>query len=205
MLSENILPAWIFAVVMSGTPGPANMILMATGAALGFRRALPFTCGVFIGFTVVLAVAGFGITALLDGFPALGPVITVGSSCYLLYLAWKIARIDLKKSSGEAAAKSVGLINGLIVHPMNPKAWLMATTVFAQFSDHSRPAWEQWLVMSVIFLFGGFPTNCIWTWGGDRLISSIQSPGRRFAVNLFLAISTVAIVAYMAFNQFVVV
>ncbi|MEH6630771.1 MAG: LysE family translocator [Halopseudomonas aestusnigri] len=202
MSPENILPAIVFAAVMSGTPGPANMILMATGAALGFKRAFPFTLGVQSGFFLVLAVAAFGVTSLLDGFPALAPVITIASSCYLLYLAWKIARSDMSKASSGVSVKPVGYLNGLIVHPMNPKAWLMATTVFAQFANQNSPAWEQWLVMCLIFIVGGFPTNCIWCWGGDKIISAIQSPKKRFAVNLFLAISTVGIVAYMAVGQF---
>ncbi|OUS14293.1 hypothetical protein A9Q97_04145 [Rhodospirillales bacterium 47_12_T64] len=202
MSPENILPAIIFAAVMSGTPGPANMILMATGAALGFKRAFPFTLGVQSGFFLVLAVAAFGVTSLLDGFPGLAPMITVASSCYLLYLAWKIAMSDMSKMSKGGGAKAVGYLNGLVVHPMNPKAWLMATTVFAQFTNQSSPVWEQWLVMCLVFIVGGFPTNCIWCWGGDKIISAIQSPGKKLAVNFFLAISTVGIVAYMAIGQF---
>ncbi|WP_053005882.1 LysE family translocator [Kiloniella spongiae] len=201
---ENIIPALIFAAVMSGTPGPANMILMATGAKLGFRGALPFTFGVQSGFFLVLAVAAFGITNLLKEAPALAPVITVISSCYLLYLAWKIARSDPGKLSGEQSSDTVGYLNGLIVHPMNPKAWLMATTVFAQFTNQASPVLEQWAVMCVVFIIGGFPTNCMWSWGGARIISAIQSPQKRLIVNGVLAISTVAIVAYMAAGQILI-
>lgn len=198
---ENIIPALIFAAVMSGTPGPANMILMATGAKLGFRGAFPFTMGVQSGFFLVLAVAAFGVTTLMKGVPGLAPVITVVSSGYLLYLAWKIARSDPGSLSGERSVDAVGYLNGLIVHPMNPKAWLMATTVFAQFTNQSSPAWEQWAVMCVVFIIGGFPTNCMWSWGGAKIISAIQSRQKRLIVNGVLAVLTVAIVAYMGISQ----
>ncbi|WP_052742054.1 LysE family translocator [Kiloniella litopenaei] len=198
---ENIIPALVFAAVMSGTPGPANMILMATGAKLGFRGAFPFTMGVQSGFFLVLAVAAFGVTSLLKGVPGLAPVITVISSGYLLYLAWKIARSDPGKLSGGESVSAVGYLNGLIVHPMNPKAWLMATTVFAQFTSQSSPVWEQWGVMCLIFIVGGFPTNCMWSWCGSRIISSIQSPQKRLIINGVLAVLTVAIVAYMGIGQ----
>ncbi|WP_120496914.1 LysE family translocator [Kiloniella sp. EL199] len=201
---ENVIPALIFAAVMSGTPGPANMILMATGAKLGFRGALPFTFGVQSGFFLVLAVAAFGITSLLKEMPMLGPVITVISSCYLLYLAWKIARSDPGTLSSNQSADTVGYLNGLIVHPMNPKAWLMATTVFAQFTNQTSPVLEQWAVMCVVFIVGGFPTNCMWSWGGARIISAIQSPKKRLVVNGVLAVLTVAIVAYMAVVQILI-
>ena len=35
----------VFSISQVGTPGPANMALLATGASFGLRRALPFRCG----------------------------------------------------------------------------------------------------------------------------------------------------------------
>jgi len=35
----------IFAIAQIGTPGPANMALLATGASFGLWRALPFVGG----------------------------------------------------------------------------------------------------------------------------------------------------------------
>ena len=39
----------IFAASQVGTPGPANMVLLGTGARFGFRAALPFVGGVILG------------------------------------------------------------------------------------------------------------------------------------------------------------
>ncbi|HAR51640.1 MAG TPA: lysine transporter LysE, partial [Roseovarius nubinhibens] len=39
----------VFAASQVGTPGPANMALMGTGARFGFRAALPFVGGVVLG------------------------------------------------------------------------------------------------------------------------------------------------------------
>ena len=44
----------VFAASQVGTPGPANMALLATGARYGFRAALPFVAGVALGKQLVL-------------------------------------------------------------------------------------------------------------------------------------------------------
>ena len=38
-----------FAFSQIATPGPANMAMLAAGARLGFRAALPFMFGVLLG------------------------------------------------------------------------------------------------------------------------------------------------------------
>ena len=46
--SQNLvdfLPLLLFAIVMVGTPGPANMLLMTSGANFGFWRSVPFVSG----------------------------------------------------------------------------------------------------------------------------------------------------------------
>lgn len=43
-----------FAVSVVGTPGPANMVLMAAGAKYGFRSALPFVLGVCLGKQIII-------------------------------------------------------------------------------------------------------------------------------------------------------
>ena len=44
----ELIPLIIFAVAQIGTPGPANMVLLATGAGYGLRRTLPFVAGVIV-------------------------------------------------------------------------------------------------------------------------------------------------------------
>ena len=41
MTLEHLLPLIGFVAVMSGTPGPNNLMLMAAGANVGWRPCLP--------------------------------------------------------------------------------------------------------------------------------------------------------------------
>ena len=51
----------VFAASQVGTPGPANMALLATGARYGFRAALPFVAGVAVGKQFIIWPIGFGL------------------------------------------------------------------------------------------------------------------------------------------------
>lgn len=68
-----------FALVSSITPGPNNMMLMASGANFGLRRTVPHALGVGIGFTAMIVLVGVGLMGLFDLFPALNLVLKVAS------------------------------------------------------------------------------------------------------------------------------
>ena len=50
MIQSFVLPLATFAFVTSITPGPNNLMLMASGANFGFRRTIPHMLGVALGF-----------------------------------------------------------------------------------------------------------------------------------------------------------
>ncbi|MEO1704619.1 MAG: LysE family translocator, partial [Pseudomonadota bacterium] len=56
-----MLALMTFAASQVGTPGPANMALLATGARFGFARALPFVAGVIAGKQLLVWPLGFGL------------------------------------------------------------------------------------------------------------------------------------------------
>src|SRR3546814_2091445 len=78
-----------FALVSSITPGPKNMMRMASGANFGLRRTVPHALGVGIGFTLMIVLVGVGLMGLFDLFPVLNIVLKVVSVAYLLWLAWR--------------------------------------------------------------------------------------------------------------------
>ena len=59
-----------FAFVTSITPGPNNLMLMASGANFGFRRSVLHMLGINLGFLSLVLAAGFGLAALMIAVPA---------------------------------------------------------------------------------------------------------------------------------------
>jgi len=61
MNSEVFVALYLFAIATSITPGPNNIMLLASGVNFGLRRTLPHTLGISIGFCVLLLSVGFGL------------------------------------------------------------------------------------------------------------------------------------------------
>ena len=58
-MNPDLLLALVgFAVVSSITPGPNNMMLLASGVNFGMRRTIPHMMGVCLGFTLMLVIVG---------------------------------------------------------------------------------------------------------------------------------------------------
>ena len=67
----------LFALVSSLTPGPNNMMLLASGANFGFRRTLPHLLGVSLGFILLVWIVGLGLGAVFAAWPPLHTMLPI--------------------------------------------------------------------------------------------------------------------------------
>ena len=63
-MDEMLGPLVLFAAAMCLTPGPNVVMVTASAANFGFRRAVPQMLGVTTGFGVMIIAAGFGLAGL---------------------------------------------------------------------------------------------------------------------------------------------
>ena len=96
MNTSLLAPLVLYAFAMSITPGPNNLMLMASGANYGVRRTLPHMAGVSVGFVVLTICVGLGLVQVFSLYPVSHAILKVVSVCYLIYLAWKLIR-NMKK------------------------------------------------------------------------------------------------------------
>src|SRR3546814_5092443 len=78
-----------FAVSMSISPGPNNLMVTASGANFGFARTIPHMLGVSIGFPVMLLAVGLGLGQALLAWPQVHEARRWVAAAYLRYLAWR--------------------------------------------------------------------------------------------------------------------
>src|SRR5690606_6456977 len=71
MTLELLIAFVLFAFVTSVTPGPNNMMLLASGVNFGVRRSVPHMLGISLGFMVLVAAVGLGLGQLFERFPPL--------------------------------------------------------------------------------------------------------------------------------------
>ena len=91
MSSETLLALFALAITMTWTPGPNNMMLLASGANHGLRPTIPHMMGIWTGLASMLIACGLGLGQVFVLWPAGYRALQVLATLYLLWLAWKIA------------------------------------------------------------------------------------------------------------------
>src|SRR3954468_24838099 len=80
-----------FMVVMYFTPGPNNIMLLASGLTYGFRRTVPHIAGIVLGFAFMVGAVGLGLGTVFLTYPILQTILKYAGAAYLIYLAAVIA------------------------------------------------------------------------------------------------------------------
>jgi threonine/homoserine/homoserine lactone efflux protein len=187
----------IFAASQVGTPGPANMVLLATGARYGLRRALPFVAGVALGKQLIIWPVGFGLMSLATTAPVVFAAFKWASVGYILYLAWRIANVRL--NVGQASNTPPGFMAGLIVHPLNPKAWAMITGGFTSFVAEGTPTLTATATIAACLFAVQLVMHPIWTFAGQSIAATLAGKPAEKYLMWSLAALTVASVLYVLF------
>ena len=196
-MSLAVLPFLTFATAQVGSPGPANMVLLATGARFGLRRALPFVAGVSLGKQLIIWPLGFGLMAVRDDYPMVFDALKWVSVAYILWLAYRVANMRLKVAGAEE--KPPGFVAGLIVHPLNPKAWAMITTAFTTFVIAGTPPLQATATIAICLLGLQTVLHLIWTYAGQRIAARLVGTAGEKYLMWTLAALTVASVFYALF------
>jgi threonine/homoserine/homoserine lactone efflux protein len=184
MSPELLLPLISFAFVMSVTPGPNNLMLMASGANFGFRRTIPHMLGIAIGFTVMTLMLGVGLVGLFHAFPVAYTLLKVASVVYMLWLAWRIAH-SAAPGQGAASGKPMTFLQAAAFQWVNPKAWAMALGALTAYApDQSLTAVA---VVACVFGAVNLPTVSIWAVAGQSVRRFLTGPGRLQAFNWTMA------------------
>ncbi len=188
----------VFAASQIGTPGPANMALMATGARYGFRAALPFVAGVALGKQLVIWPVGFGLMELAARAPWLFTGLKYASAAYIIWLAWKVA--NLRLSADATTSQAPGFWAGLIVHPLNPKAWAMIVGGFTAFVTPGTSTLEATATIAAVLLACQILLHPLWTLAGEGIAKTVAGTAFEPYLMWSLAGLTVASVLFVLFG-----
>jgi len=194
MINLSFIP---FAFSQVATPGPANMAMMATGARFGFRAALPFVAGVILGKQLIIWPIGYGIMEVASQIPLLFEILKFLSALYIIWLAWRVANMRL--SSGESSVDAPGFWSGLLVHPLNPKAWAMILVGFTNFVESDTTTFYATLYIAASLLIIQIICHPIWTLFGDRIAKFIIGKKYERVFMWFLALVTIIFVLIALF------
>jgi threonine/homoserine/homoserine lactone efflux protein len=173
-----------FAFVTSITPGPNNMMLIASGANFGFRRTIPHMLGISIGHMMMTLIVGLGLAGVVHAEPRVLVVLKWVSVAYLLWLAWKLANA---LAPGEAAVSGTPMtfLGAALFQWVNPKAWTMSLGAVSAYAVNPTPAVVA--IIAVVFAAINLPSVSVWTIAGQQLRRFLTSPARLRAFNWTMA------------------
>ncbi|MEX0319933.1 MAG: LysE family translocator [Ruegeria sp.] len=189
MTHDLLLALVTFAFVSSITPGPNNLMLMASGANFGFRRTIPHMLGIGLGFTFMVLMVGAGLVQVFDAYPVSYTVLKASSVAYLLYLAWKIANAAPIREK-EAEGRPLTFLQAAAFQWVNPKAWAMALTATTAYAP--TQSLNAILVVAAVFGAINLPSVSTWTVLGQQMARFLTNPRRLTMFNWTMAALLVA-------------
>ncbi|WP_425092487.1 LysE family translocator [Tropicimonas sp. S265A] len=170
-----------FAFVSSITPGPNNLMLLASGANFGLRRSLPHMLGISFGHAFMVLLLGLGLGQVFVTWPVTHDILKVVSVVYMAWLAWKIANAAAPES-GARSGRPFTFLQAAAFQWVNPKAWVMGVTAVTAYAAPEAGLLGAVLV-AVVFCATNFPSVSVWAWMGTQVARWLSSPGRLRAFN----------------------
>lgn len=163
-MNEALLAQVSIIMVMVGTPGPNNFLLLNSGVNFGVRRSLPLLTGILMGCLVMLLALATGLGQLFERYPLSLTLMRVTSAGFLAYLVVKLLRTQGTSNRTKSNGKPLGFWQGAAFQWVNPKAWMMCLSLITAGVAQSELA-----LLLLIFAVTALPLLLAWNLGGLAL------------------------------------
>ena len=153
------LDTWLIyllaSIGLSLTPGPNSLLALTHGALYGARRTLFTIGGGVFGFSALIALAMFGLSALLRTSASVLGILKWVGGAYLVWLGvqlWRSPALHLEVTPQTPRLSNASLFRqGLLSAMANPKVLLFYGAFLPQFLDPQRGLLLQFVVMAATF------------------------------------------------------
>jgi threonine/homoserine/homoserine lactone efflux protein len=188
---ELYLAVLLFAATASITPGPNNIMIMASGVNFGIKKSLPHLLGICLGFPIMVIAIGLGFGLVFQAYPLLHTLIKVIGIIYLLYLAWLIASAKPSVINADVS-KPLRFQQAVLFQWVNPKAWVMATGAISAYTSSGDAMLGQVLFIAFAFSVTAGISVGIWLIFGAGLKRYLDDPLHYRVFNITMAMLLVS-------------
>lgn len=192
-----LLSMILFSISMSGTPGPNNVMLTASGALYGYRRTLPHILGIMFGCFVLFTLIALGLGVVFQRYPLIQQGLRVIGALYLLYLAWKIASAPPPELAAREGARPLTFWQAAAFQFANPKAWVMGLALIAGFLPEEGMLWINAMLLSALMEMVAFPCVSFWACFGVAIGRWLTTPRAWRVFNGIMGAMTAACVGFI--------
>lgn len=180
----------LFCFAGSLTPGPNNIMLLASGVNFGFTRTIPHMAGVVAGFAFLLLMVGLGIGQSVMAFPAALLGLKIAGAVYLVWLAFKVATSS-GSATGEGRGTPMTFLQAVAFQWVNVKGVLMGISAVAAFTRPASFGPTLTMLISVSFV-ANVTSVLVWTLFGTSLRGFLSDPRRARVFNVGMAVLLLA-------------
>ena len=193
-MSEAYLALLTFILFMVATPGPANLLMMIGGAQQGVASCIGFILGLVCGKACLNLAFGLGFGFFLAEQPLLANGLKFVSAGYMIWLALQSWNDRVVAGVGQS---TFTFRHGVILHPLNPKAWVMVILVWSQFAPALGTLEIQLVLVTFGFAIIQLVFHTMWCFSGALLQRAL--PCSRWLTRSMILI-TVGIVIWALFS-----
>ena len=183
------------------TPGPGVLSTAGFGAAYGYKKSLRYVFGLFLGTNLVFLAVATGLIAILLSIPSLRTFLLILSTCYLFYLASKIALAGSNVAFIKAKSPP-GIISGVLLQAINPKAYVVNTTLVSGFAFYQSSFAIELVIKFFIMNSIWIPLHLLWLYVGTVLHELNLSIKNQRIINLMMSLSMVLVVVISILYSF---
>jgi len=174
MRYEILYALIVFCFVSSITPGPNNLMLLASGVNFGFRRTIPHMLGVDLGFALMVGLVGVGLDVVFSRFPALLPAMRYAGAAYMLWLAGKLALAG-PIGDAEQRGKPLSFLAAAAFQWINPKAWAIAVSALTAYAVSENYTYSL-AIVALVFGLVTAPCIALWVLFGTAMRRVLSNP-----------------------------
>ena len=191
---DQLVALFVFAAIGAFTPGPNNVMLLASGVNHGFRRTIPHIAGVTFGFPVMTLGVALGLGWVFETQPWLHVAIEIVGVAYLLWLSAKIAFQPVERGIGVVTtdAKPLTALQAAAFQWVNVKGWIMAVSGVSVYVPDGLGPLAGALVLSGVFFVTGIGSASTWAAFGTIIARHLGEPRRLRIFNRTMGLALVA-------------
>ena len=193
-MTAFIIATILYALSMSITPGPTNIIMMSTGVNHGFKSTVPFATGAAFGFTALVVIVALGFGTMLTENKGIMQVMAYVGAAMISYMGYKIAFSSSDMDESESARPS--FMYGAVLQWLNPKSWIACLAGVSAFN--LAVGGERLMVYMSVYMVVGY--LCVLAWGlAGAKISRFLKVGQNLRIfNYIMGASLVIVAVYLA-------
>lgn len=190
MMIFNLL-SYIF--IMSITPGPNNIICLSLGSRHGYKTAAKYILGVAIGCLLMQWALLLLNNMIASYLPTLTRYIAYIGAIYIVYLAFKIIKSPVSEIKTDSENSALGLIEGIMLQFVNPKAYIYNTTIITAFLIPMNLSILWYIVFAILSSAVCFICCSTWAMFGNLFKQMFRKYGKQLNIGMGLMLIYLAI------------